>query len=291
MAGLTDYAAQNYLNWETGQRAMPAVPAVYVGLFTTAPTTDAGVTGATEASGTAYARVQISGTVAATASWTTGTSITMTTNPGWVVAGMNVYDSTNSQQIGTVSTYVTTALTLVTGAAHASSGSTDNLVFSAFAPSVASTGTEPVVTPAQSANTNTVVTFAQAGASWGTVTSLGFFDALTAGNCLRWDFLGNFKWLPFSGTLASPSVLTVPAHGFSNGDTVIVTSKTGGTLPSAGSWAGALTVAGVATDTFTAGVNAASASGDGLVRKITTQAIASGVTMSITANTMIVSLA
>ena len=74
---------------------------------------------------------QQSVTVAATASFTTSSpNITMTTNPGTVFAGMNVYDLTNSQQIGTVSTYVGAALVLTANAAHASSGSTDSLSFS-----------------------------------------------------------------------------------------------------------------------------------------------------------------
>jgi hypothetical protein len=104
------------------------------------------------------------------------------------------------------------------------------------------------------------------------------------------DVLIASKWLPFSGSSnATASVLTAPGHSYANSDSVIVTSKTGGTLPT-GTWTGLLTVAGSTTDTFTAGV-ATTTTGDGLVRKVTTQAIASGVTMSISANTMIVTLA
>jgi hypothetical protein len=58
--------------------------------------------------------------------------ITMPTNPGWVVPGMAVFDTTGAHAIGTVSTYVGTTLTLVAGASFASTGSTDSLTFSPF---------------------------------------------------------------------------------------------------------------------------------------------------------------
>jgi len=126
------------------------------------------------------------------------------------------------------------------------------------------------------------LTFPTATASWGTVIAVGAYDASTSGNLLWWDYLGNFSWKPFTCTLASPGVLTVPAHGYSNGDSVVVTSEYGGTLPTTGgSWSGLLTVAGVTTDTFTAGVNTTS-TGSGEVRKVTSQAVASGVQVSFT---------
>lgn len=278
MPGLSDYSAKNVLNYLTGSVAMPALPAVFLALFTTAPTSDAG-TGGTEVSGGSYARVQVAGAVAAAASFTTASpNITMGANPGWVVPGMNAYDITNGQQLGTVLTYVSTALVLTANAAHASSGSTDSIAFSAFPLAAASTGTEPAVTPANSVNTNASIPFAQASANWGTVLAWGLYDASTAGNLLWFDWLGNNAYLPFSCSSASPGVVTAPAHGFANGNNVIVTAKFGGTLPATGgSWAGPLTVAGVSTDTFTAGVNT-TGTGDGLVRKIAEQSIPSGVT-------------
>ena len=45
-----------------------------------------------------------------------------TANPGWVVAGMNVYDATAGANIGTVASYSSTTLTLTAAASHASSG-------------------------------------------------------------------------------------------------------------------------------------------------------------------------
>ena len=69
MPGLTDYSAANVLAYITGKTAVPTLPTVYVGLFTTAPTSDSGVTGAVEVSGGSYARVATSG-----ATWATPTA-------------------------------------------------------------------------------------------------------------------------------------------------------------------------------------------------------------------------
>lgn len=125
-----------------------------------------------------------------------------------------------------------------------------------------------------------IIQFPTATVAWGTVIAFGIFDAATVGNLLVWDFLGNFSWLPFSATLASPSVLTAPAHGYANGDIVRVVAEFNGVLPAtAGSWAGDLTVAGVTADTFTAGVNT-TGTGNGQVRKITRQVVDIGVAPS-----------
>ena len=291
MAGLSDYSAQALLNWESGQQPMPSIASRFLALFTAAPTSDAG-TGGTEVSGGSYARVQIAGALAANGTISTGSAtITMNvSNPGWVVAGMNVYDLTNNQQIGTVSSYSGTTLTLTANAAHAGSGSTDSLQFSAFPASSASSGNEPATTPANVTN-GAIVTFAQATANWGTVVAYGIYDALSSGNLISWDYLGNFKWLPFSCTSASPGVLTSPAHGYANSDPVVVSAKFGGTLPTTGgSWSGVLTVAGVTTDTFNAGVNTTS-TGDGEVRKIVQQSIPTNVTASFAASTFTLSAA
>lgn len=274
MTGFTDYFAKNGLNYLAGSIPMPTMPAVWLALFT-AVGTDAG-TGFTEVSGGAYARVQVAGTVAATASWTTATpNITMATNPGWVVPGMTVYDTTNSQAIGQVLTYVGTALVLTANATHASSGSTDNLTFSAFS---AASGSAP----SQITNANATITFPQATASWGTVISVGLYDASTAGNLLDWDYLGGFSWLPATVSSASPGVITAHAHGIANGGSFVFSTEYGGTAPtfSAGNFTGVLTAAGVATDSLdVTGVNT-SATGNGMIRQVTQQPIAINVTAS-----------
>jgi hypothetical protein len=295
MTGFSDYMAENTIDCAAGVSPGVAIGSRFLALFTTAPTSDAG-TGGTEVSGVAYARVQVAGALTAASTISTGSaSITMPSNPGWVVPGMNVFDLTNAAAngpIGTVLTYVGTALTLTANASHNGTGATDSLQFSAFATAGASTNNEPTTIPSSAVNTNAIIAFAQAGAGgWGTVTSWGIYDALTSGNLVWWDYLGNFKWLPFTGTLASPSILTATAHGYSNGDPVVVTAKYGGVLPTAGSFAGVLTVAGVTTDTFNVGVNAATASGDGEVRKIVQQSIPANVTASFGAGTFTLSLA
>jgi hypothetical protein len=294
MAGLSDYNADNILNYVTGSLAMPSLPAIFLGLYTTAPTSDAG-TGGTEVTGGSYARVQVAGTATTNATTAAGNAtLHFASTPTWIVAGMLIRDATSSAVIPANTTVLSTTATTVVMSANAAGagvGGTDVITFSAFMPAAASSGTEPSVTPAASANTNAIITFPQATASWGTVTSWGLYDAVSAGNLLWWDYLGNFKWLPFSCTLASPGVLTSPAHGYTNADPVVVTTKFGGTLPTtAGSWAGVLTVANVTTDTFTAGVNTTS-TGDGQVRKIVQQPIAQNVTASFAANAFNLSLA
>jgi len=143
--------------------------------------------------------------------------------------------------------------------------------------------------PATTTNAS-AITFPVAGASWGTVVGVGFFDAPTGGNYWGGDYLGTAAWMPFTCTSASPGVLTSPAHGLSNANLVEVTAKYGGTLPTtAGSWAGALTVANATTDTFTAGVNTTS-TGDGMVRLVLTQAVASAATVTIPIGSITLSL-
>jgi hypothetical protein len=129
--------------------------------------------------------------------------------------------------------------------------------------------------PSLITNANAVI-FVPATASWGTVIGWGLYSG---SNFKEWDYLGAFDWLEFSCTSASPGVLTVPAHGYSNGDQVVVDAEFGGVAlpPTSGSWSGLLTVANVTTNTFTAGVNTTGVGG-GMVRKVTSQAIPSGAT-------------
>jgi hypothetical protein len=194
-----------------------------------------------------------------------------TANPGWVVPGMNVYDAT----------------------AGASSGSTDSLVFSAWPAASASSGSEPSTTPASATNTNAAITFPQATASWGTVVAWGLYDAATAGDLVCWDYLGNYKWVPFTCTAATPGVMTTDSttDAPANGSSIVVTAKFGGTLPTtSGSWSGLLTTAGLSGNTFNAGVTT-TITGAGQFRQVTQQAIPANVTASFAINTLTVSAA
>lgn len=277
MTGLTNYSADNLLNYATGQIAMPALPSVFLALFTAAGT-DAG-TGFTEVSGGAYARVQIAGALAAGASFTTATaSITMGASiPAWVVAGMTVYDATNQQAIGTVSSTAGTTLTLTSNAAHASSGAADTLNFSAFGNA---SGTAP-----SSLTNGGVITFPAATASWGTVVAWGLYDASTSGNLLWWDYLGNFNWTPCTISSASPAVITSKAHGISAGGFFVFSTEYGGTAPtfSSGNLTGILTASATGLGTDTLENNATtntSSTGDGMIRQVTQQSIPVNVTAS-----------
>lgn len=284
----TGYSARALLNWGIGSQPMPALASRYLALFTAAPTDSDG--SPTEPSGGSYARVQIAGSITAGGTWTTSsTTITMgSANPGWVVAGMIVYDTTASAAIGTVSTYSGTTLTLTAAALHASSGSTDNLTFSAC-------GTPTSQGPATSTS-GAIITFPQATASWGTITSWGVYDALTAGDLLVWDWLGNDPWFPFSAAAGSSSTFTAPgitagSPGFANNSSVAATARfDGATLPTGMTAETIYTVAGLSSDTFNVG-SGVTGTGAGLIRQLTQQAIAANVTFSFPASNFIVAMA
>lgn len=294
MAGYSDYTAQAVINWESGAAPMPAVGSRFLALFTTAPN-DSGA-GGTEVSGGSYARVQVAGSVTASTTITSGVTTTITVNTGqtWIVAGMNVYDTTAAKQIGTVSTYVsgTGVITLTAAASNTGSGSTDSLLVSAWPQSSASSGAEPATAPAQALN-GAIITFAQSTAGWGTAVAFGIYDAVTSGNLISFDFLGSNKWVPFTGSSASPCVLTcdTTADAPANGSSIVVTQKFGGTLPvTGGSWAGLLTTAGLSGATFTAGVNTTGIGG-GQFRQVASQVIPINNTVSFAASTLTLTLA
>jgi len=135
------------------------------------------------------------------------------------------------------------------------------------------------------------ITFPTSTAAWSAsapIIAFGLFDASSTGNLLAWDFLGNNSWMPFSASLASPSVLTAPAHGFAATNQVVVTAEFGGVLPTGGVFSGLLTVAAApATDSFNVGINA-TASGSGMVRQVVALVVGStGITPSLGAGSCI----
>jgi hypothetical protein len=308
MSGMSDYSAENVLNYIAGRVPMPTLPTIYMALFTSPPTSDAG-TGGTEVStsGTAYARVQLTGTLTAGASWTTSsTTITLASAaPAWLTAlgttanpgnGVNVYDSTNSQQIGTVQSVSGTTVTLQSTAAHVSSGSSDSLIFSAFSAPSASSGNEPGTTPANITN-GAQINFATATASWGTVEAWGIYDASTSGDLIAWDYLGNYQWQPCEVTSGSPAVVSCHAHGFGSSSVIVYTTKYQGTQPSftSGNFTGVMSPTVITTDTFeviNGGVTiVTSSSGNGQVRAVQQQSVPNNVQMNIPASSLVVSQA
>jgi len=287
MPGLSDSSAESLLNWESGQTAMPALVNRFLALFTVAPS-DAG-SGGTEVSGGSYARVQVAGPATTNNTTASGNAtLHFASTPAWIVPGMTITDVTAPSVIPAGTTVLSVTGTTVVMSANASGGGVgngDSIQFSAWPAASASSGAEPATSPASVTN-GAVVTFPAATGSWGTVVAFGVYDALTSGNYISGDYLGNYSWLPFTCTNASPGVFTSPANGYSNGDPVVVTQKYGGTLPATGgSFAGALTVAGVSGDNFNVGVNT-TGTGDGMVRKITQQSVPSGVTASFAASSL-----
>lgn len=119
-----------------------------------------------------------------------------------------------------------------TGAVEVSGGSYARVTTTAAnwnTPSAIS-GSNPTETPNTTSNAQ-ALTFTTATANWGTVIAFGLYDALTTGNLLAWDYLGNFSWLPCTVSTASPGVITAKAHGYSAADNVIFSTEYGGTMP------------------------------------------------------------
>lgn len=216
MVGMTNYVADGVLAWVVGKTAMPSLPTVYVGLFTSVGIDDG--TGFTEVSGGSYARVATSG-----ATWTTPSG----------------------------------------------------------------TGPASVENAAQ-------VQFPEATVDWGTVIGFGLFDQASGGNLLAWDYLGAYSWGPFTISSASPGVITKPAHGYVDGQLVLATTEFGGTFPtfSQSNLNGQMVVAGATTDTFTVtnaglAVNTSS-TGTGMLRRMASQSVPTGVQASFAAGDLVI---
>jgi hypothetical protein len=150
--------------------------------------------------------------------------------------------------------------------------------------------------PSQISNANPI-NFPTATANWGSIIGFGLYDASSGGNLLAWDFFGSFNWQPATVSAASPGVFTAHAHGFGAGDLIEWSVEYGGNTPtfSQGNFTGPLTVVSPSTDTFTVtnGATAVNTSttGNGNVRKMTSQAINSGVQASFPAGSLTITSA
>ncbi len=311
MPGMADYAAEAALGWILGvspitQVASSIAPGSrFLAMLSAAPTADAG-TGGTECSAGNYARVQFAGTLTAASSGGpfSGTTITLSSGatPAWFLAlgtngsGCNVFDNTTGKQIGTVLsvTNANPGVITLTGTATNSVANSDSLQISAFPYPSASTGTEPGVVPVSAAS-GAQINFAANGATGWTGNPIYWqiYDALSSGNVFYGDYMGNFSWLPFTVTNASPGIVSAHAHGYSLADPVAVTFKYGGTTPTFSQSnftnnVGTLLVAAtVTTDSFTL-TNAATAvntssTGDGNIRKLVAYTVGVSTTFSIAA--------
>ncbi|MGH7067169.1 MAG: phage tail fiber protein [Acetobacteraceae bacterium] len=274
----TGYLAKDLLNWAAGMASMPALAGRWIALFTTAPNdSDAG---AVEVSGGAYARAQLAGTAALSAATSSGATLTFSSVPSWIAAGMTVLDltATGAIAVGTMVSSKTATTVTLSASVSSATGASDTIAFSVFS---AATSAGPA-----NLTSGAALSFPQATASWGTVVAWGVYDAATAGNLLYWDWLGNDPWFPFDCTDASPGVLTAygitagSSPALANGAAVALTARFGGTLPTGLSSETVYTVASLASDAFNVGTNTTSP-GSGMVRQITQQPIAINVTFSI----------
>ena len=279
MTGMTDYVSDAVLNHVTGTKQIFARPSVYLALFNAVGLDDG--TGFTEVSGGAYARQQLAGGVATNGATAGGNNtLNFASTPAWILPGMFITDETTGGVIPGGTTVLSTTGTTVVMSANASGGGVlngDTIVFSAW--NLAS-GSAPSMI-----SNNIDISFPQATTDWGTVLGWGLFDDPTAGHLLSWDYLGSFDWMPCTVTADSPATVTSPAHSMVAGNSFVFNTEYGGTAPvfSASNFTGILTVtAPVTADDFTVtnGVTAVntSASGDGLIRRVTPQAIPSGIT-------------
>jgi hypothetical protein len=293
MTGFSNFTAFNELNYITGQVAQPAFPSgTWLALFTAAPT-DAGGGTEVSTSGTAYARVQVAGQLAASSAATT--VITFGAVPAWVLPGMSVNDVTTPANVPANTIVVSVTATTVTCNNTVSGVGTNTIRFSAFPPA---TGTAPAST-----NNGSIVGFAPAtGAGFGIVIAFGLYDDPTAGNLLFWDFMGNFSWLPFENPTGGQTI-TAKAHSYVTNDPIVFTAEYGGTLPtlSTGTFTGYTVnyvLAAPTADTITVDTNTPpttaivlTSSGSGMVRKIVQQSIPAGVTASFAAASLTLTLA
>ncbi len=151
--------------------------------------------------------------------------------------------------------------------------------------------------PSTATNANAITFPAASGGNWGTVVAFGLYDAMTMGNLIAWDYLGNYAWMPVFVTSASPGVIDAKAHGFSVANTIVFSTEYGGTAPtfSQSNFTGLLVIANAATDTLDVTNSATqvntSSTGSGMIRKVASQAINDGITALFPASSLVVSLA
>jgi len=130
---------------------------------------------------------------------------------------------------------------------------------------------------------STGINFPTATGAWTGIVAFGIFDALTSGNLLFWDWIGNDPWFPFNCTLASPGVFTAP--GITAGSTptlvntakVVFTAQYGGGFPAGITQSTQYTVSGLSSDSFNVSTNTTSV-GSGFVRQVTPVTISNGQT-------------
>jgi hypothetical protein len=125
-----------------------------------------------------------------------------------------------------------------------------------------------------------------------TVAFIGMWDALTSGNFQGMGANGGAAQYAFTVTLASPGVLTAPGSSYSNGNTVVLWSGAGDTVPAAYTVGTIYYVVSASGTTFslaaTSGGSAinTAAAGAGLVQAITVETYGAQGTFTISSDTL-----
>jgi hypothetical protein len=183
MTGASQYAANLFGRWITGQHELPAaVPTVWMALFTTLPDdTDAG---GVEVAGNGYARVQVAGQLVTTADAIQTPVLTFGNVPAWVLPSMSVADLTNPEAFLMTGEVLSTTANTVTLAANPDGSilQGDTLTFSVF-------GDPSGEDPLNFINNVAIACGTATGAGWGTVIGFALFDDPTAGDLLAADYL------------------------------------------------------------------------------------------------------
>jgi hypothetical protein len=122
----------------------------------------------------------------------------------------------------------------------------------------------------------------------GTVTVLGaaVCDASSGGSQTHFMALGSGDAKPF--TCSAAGTLTCYAHGYNNGDSVVLDPIVGASLPTGASASTIYTVANAATDTFTLTGPTISAAGAGLVQKLESKVINNGDSVTIPSGQLVI---
>jgi hypothetical protein len=169
-------------------------PAVYVGLFTAAPS-DAG--GGTECTGGSYARVQLT---QADATWGAPAGSVSTAISGSNASTTNILVASSTGFAANDVVYVNTAteisrhtVTTVPDGTHVT-----------ITPACGAAPTSGTLDRPSSTSNSGTVTFPTSTATWGgTATHFGIFDALTTGNLLAWAALTTAQSIAASGITPS----------------------------------------------------------------------------------------
>jgi hypothetical protein len=133
-----------------------------------------------------------------------------------------------------------------------------------------------------------------ASADWGVITHVSIWDAETAGNCLAVGALQQTA-KTFTALLAT-DVLTSPAHGYADGDRVVLYEGLGGAMPTGLTAGTAYHVRDSATDSFKVSATSGGAaidltgSGAGIVCKIVPKQVDNGDTVKFAAAALSVTL-